>query len=262
MTVKSLHSKGRADLNTRGLLYLIDLPGEMQRVWEGKQTWNSRFLWKTVKNQIFYRYTSAPKIRSFDQNASPELNWSQGGFFWLDKVWERSCLPSGHQQAPLCRDCHPGPGLRAWQAGREQEVCEEQGQTHSETGPDFSPVSRMLLWHKKDFCRQAHIGKDLLLFPISGQTNGTAVCYVYIQENIPVYGITFFSKRKQNECLTPETSWQRGRINHESSAFVDSADISESTLRKMSVRELRTVEAINNFHCNPFQRGKAENSPK
>lgn len=33
-------------------------------------------------------------------------------------------------------------------------------------------------------------------------------------------------------------------------------------LEKMPVRELRTAEAINNFYWNPFERSKAENSPK
>lgn len=43
-----------------------------------------------------------------------------GGFFCLDKVWEKSCLPSGHQRdhadssfVQLGRDYCPGPSLSA-----------------------------------------------------------------------------------------------------------------------------------------------------
>lgn len=90
------------------------------------------------------------------------------GFFCLDKVWERTCLPSGHQQdhtdnsfVQLGRDYWPGPSLsaenskvRELKRQVEQKVCEEQGQIQSETGPDSYPASRTLLRYKKHFCRQ------------------------------------------------------------------------------------------------------------
>lgn len=93
MTVKSLHSKGRADLNTLGLLS----DRSTRRNAEGlslrsQQTWNSRFFWKTVRSKCFTGIHLPPNSGAWIQMQLQSWTGTRGLFL----AWQREELsPQG-----------------------------------------------------------------------------------------------------------------------------------------------------------------------
>lgn len=82
MIVKSLHTQGKSRSEQTGLLYPVHLPGQMQKdeAWEHLINCKLQVTVENIKTQMQYRYKSPLELRSFDQNASPELNWHKGVF--------------------------------------------------------------------------------------------------------------------------------------------------------------------------------------
>lgn len=76
MTVKSLPKQEKNRSEQTGLLYRVDLPGQMQKdeAWEQLISCKLQVTVENIKTQMHYWYKSPLELRNFDQNVSPELN--------------------------------------------------------------------------------------------------------------------------------------------------------------------------------------------
>ena len=141
-----------------------------------------------------------------------------GGLFLSRQGWREELPPQrDHADSSLvqwCRDYHPGPSFSAEnskvgelrrQVRENRKFVKNKGKRGQSQGLISNQWAGLLLCYKKDFCRRYLRGKICCCFHFR-PNKWDCRCYVHIQENFLIYGITFFSNRKQNECLTPETS--------------------------------------------------------